>query len=832
MEVGMTTARPTVLTLALHAPGADDPLAAGTKAATLASLAAAGFAVPDGVVITTAALASLHETGSDPSGLLPDDVENAMATVLEHFGGAAMAVRSSAVGEDGAVSSYAGQLDTVLNVRGAEALRDAVRTVWASAGSERLAAYRRRDGRVPLAILVQRQVDADVAGVAFTADPVTGARDSVHVSAVPGLGDALVSGASDADEWLVHGGTATPLRVRHQALTEAQARAVAELALRLESVRGYPVDVEWAMAGGRLVVLQARPVTALPSAPAVDLPEGTWLKESERHPEPLTELGASVVSRLVSRGLTTMSRESGGLVDRFEACAVGGEPYLRIVPLGGRGGPPPPWWVLGVLCRVAPPLRRQMRRAKALLRPGVLASRQLAWEQEWRPDVQARIAALQSVDLAALDDAGLAAHLDAALALMDHCLDLHFLLTVAYLVPIHALLVEGDRLGWPELRTMELLAGLSTATSAPSRALAALGASIARHPDAAGALDSPGGDVAARLQALDPALGAAFDDWCTRYGRCCANDDPGSPTLVELPWALAALLRDAVRAAADQSEQRTARARAERAEQARAELAGRPAADRDRFERVLAAAVRAYPLREDSAFWTGSMPGGLLRTAALEIGRRLVARGLLDRPDDAVQLPLDTLRTALSRTGAKDGDLRASVARARAERAWVRANPGPAFHGPEPQPPPDLRGLPAAGRELNEAMLRMQRRRPVAPPDPATGEVLTGVAASPGSYTGPVRVVLGPADFARVRAGDVLVCPTTDPAWSLLFGVAGALITNGGNVLSHAAIVAREHAIPAVVGTGTATRDLHDGQIVTIDGTAGTVTVPSGGKPE
>jgi pyruvate,water dikinase len=813
----MTTARSTVLTLALHAPGADDPLAVGTKAATLAMLAAAGFAVPDGVVITTAAS--------------PGDLETAIARVLEHFGGATMAVRSSAVDEDGALASYAGQFATVLNVRGAEALRDAVRRVWASAASDLVAAYRHQDGPVPMAVLVQRQVEADVAGVAFTADPVTGARDSVHVSAVPGLGDTLVSGATDADEWLVRDGDATPLRVRHQALTVGQARAVADLARRIESVRGRPQDVEWAMADGRLVVLQARPVTALPTAPAVDLPDGTWLKESERHPEPLTALGASVVPALISRGLTTMSRESGGLIDRFEARAVGGEPYLRIVPLGGRGGPPPPWWVFGILCRVAPPLRRQMRRAKALLRPGVLADRQRLWEQQWRADLQARIDALQSVDLAVLDDSRLVAHLDEVVDLLDHCLDVHFRLTVPYLVPIHALLVEGDRLGWPELRTMELLAGLSAATSAPSRALAALAASIAQYPGAADALDAPGGDLAARLHAVDPSLGAAFDDWCSRYGRCCVNDDPGSPMLVELPWALAALLRDAVHAAADEADQRTTAVRAERAAQARAELAGRPAADRDRFERALADATRAYPLREDSAFWTGSMPGGLVRAAAIEIGRRLVARGALDRPDDAVQLALDTLRSALLHAGEAPAGLRAAVARARAERAYVRANPGPPFHGPEPQPPPDLRALPAAGRELNEAMLRMQRRRPKARIDAAAGEVLTGVAASPGRYTGPVRLVLGPADFARVRAGDVLVCPTTDPAWSLLFGVAGALITNGGNVLSHAAIVAREHAIPAVVGTATATRDLRDGQVVTVDGSTGTVTVPSGRQP-
>ncbi|MGH3745182.1 MAG: PEP-utilizing enzyme, partial [Mycobacteriales bacterium] len=142
--------------------------------------------------------------------------------------------------------------------------------------------------------------------------------------------------------------------------------------------------------------------------------------------------------------------------------------------------------------------------------------------------------------------------------------------------------------------------------------------------------------------------------------------------------------------------------------------------------------------------------------------------------------------------------------------------------GPPPSPPPDVRGLPPAARRLNAALLWSQPHPPTQ--QSGSGETaLVGTAASPGRYTGPVRVVRTEADFALLRPGEVLVAPTTDPAWSVLFGVAGALVTDGGGLLSHAAIVAREHALPAVVATGDATRSLVDGEVVTVDGSTGRV---------
>jgi pyruvate,water dikinase len=135
---------------------------------------------------------------------------------------------------------------------------------------------------------------------------------------------------------------------------------------------------------------------------------------------------------------------------------------------------------------------------------------------------------------------------------------------------------------------------------------------------------------------------------------------------------------------------------------------------------------------------------------------------------------------------------------------------------------PDLRWLPRAARLVNEA-LQLDRPDPAGNGATTPDALLSGVAGSPGTHTGPVRIIRGPDDFASLRRGEVLVCTVTDPAWSVLFGVAGAVVTNGGGVLTHSAIIAREHGIPAVLGTGSATRDLTDGQRVTVDGTHGLV---------
>lgn len=230
---------------------------AGVKAATLGELSSAGFPVPEGFVLTTAAhqhfltanrLVQSSSVEAILGAPLPTELTDALNLVSEGLGDTSVAVRSSAVAEDLPNTSFAGQYETTLGARGVEAIGEAVKDCWASAASERVRAYGAKSGepfRSGMAVLIQRLVPADCAGVAFTANPLTGNRDEVVINAVKGLGERLVSGQSDGDEWVVRGSSATCRRTTEDALTTAQALAVADLARRVERHLGKEQDIEW-----------------------------------------------------------------------------------------------------------------------------------------------------------------------------------------------------------------------------------------------------------------------------------------------------------------------------------------------------------------------------------------------------------------------------------------------------------------------------------------------------------------------------------------------------------------------------------------------------------
>ena len=281
-----------------------------------------------------------------------------------------------------------------------------------------------------------------------------------------------------------------------------------------------------------------------------------------------------------------------------------------------------------------------------------------------------------------------------------------------------------------------------------------------------------------------------------------------------------ALVLDQLGSEADaEAQQEPGRQRDAAANNAREILGG---ADLARFERALERALTAYPVREDNTFYTISTPRGLLRRAAQELGRRLASRDQIIAVEDVFFLHPDEARALLA-----DGTSgRQVVAHRKGEYAWALAHTGPASYGPDPGPPPPLDGLPKEARLANEAfMWYMDRILAVNAQGGPGGDMLTGIGASPGRYTGTVRIIRSEAEFDRLRAGDVLVCPATSPVWSVLFPNVGAVVADSGGVLSHPAIIAREFGVPAVVATRVGTTQLRDGQVVAVDGTIGTVEV-------
>ncbi len=785
-----------------------DPAVGGRKAATLARLRRRGFSVPDGFVVTAEACSQLDDD------TLPAALDAALRSLGDDI---PVAVRSSAAAEDLAEASYAGIYETVLDVRGPEAVTEAVRRCVASARSARVAAYSPAPAGA-MAVLVQAMVDARAAGVAFSADPVSGDRDVTVVSAVRGLGDRLVEGTASPDEWSVRGDDVDERSYPERSLTDDQVRAVAELARHLEDEQGAPQDVEWAWDGDRLWLLQARPITVLPRRPELDLPEsGSWMKDRTHYPEPVSPFGASVYLPALEAGIARMCEEFGLLIEGVEQRSLGGEIYGHPVPVGGKEGPPPPWWVMAALARVVPPIRRRCAAARRAVRSGLLEELPQRWEREWRDELVDETARLADVDLANLDDEELLAHLDEAVALLHRGQEIHFRLFLPFLVPVRELVRTGEELlGWDTARILELVAGRSGASTAPSRALEELAVRIGTDPGAREAVESLDLDALADR----PEAWAAFDEYRRRWGVRAVGYDPGSATLAEQPHLLLRWLRDLVTSDEGATDP-TVRSAGSALARAREALAQRDEADRERFEAALARAEAVYGLREDNITWTDNVPCGVIRLAAIEIGRRLHQRGLLDRGDDAVFLEVDEARSAL-----RDGvDSAALARRRRAERAWVASHPGPPLLGDEPAPPPDVRGLPEEARFLNEPMMWAMSHEFAPPGESATAAeaLVDGIGASAGTCTGPVRVIADESQFAKLRPGDVLVCRITTPSWSVLFGRAGAVVADGGGALSHSAIVAREHGIPAVLATGDATATLSDGDLVTVDGTSGVV---------
>ena len=812
----------------------------GGKAVNLALLQDAGFHVPDGFVITADAFVAFVETSGFDADTSPNTVQTAslpvevaagLNQVLKQLGGP-VAMRSSGVAEDLAGASYAGQYETVLGVESTAQAEVALLHCWASAFDEHVLRYHHANGNsgVPeMAVLVQRMVPAETAGVAFSANPVTGDRDEVVINAVPGLGDGLVAGKVDGEQWTVRTGAAERADGRVAALGEDQAIGVAELARDVERYFGTPQDIEWAIADGQIHLIQARPITALPVQQIevpVEIPEGYWEREASHSPRPWTPLTGSLAYEDRNTSLRQVLADFGVLVEAVEFAEIGGWEYFRLVPLGGKDRPAPPPWLMAVLHRLMPAMRQRVRQSIEAVRSNRAGSLVDRWYQEWHPDLKQQIASLRSVDIPSFSDAELTSHWDSVIELFRTGTRAHFTLHAATCFALAELaFLSTEILGWEESRVWELLAGLSHMSTEPSRRLGELAEMAATRPETRRIITEGGIGAVDRLRRTDPAFASEFDSYLEEFGTRALDYDTATPSLAENPELAFGLIADLFTSGFN-AEDRTARlqeARRAALDQARAILAAKPTTDQERWERAFARAERAYPVREDNEFYTFSAPLALIRYAALEIGRRLAERGQVVSADDVFFLRHSEVVEAMS-----DGQPKMNlVNRRRAERSWVEAHPGPATYGKDPGPPPSLDALPAEARFVNQALIWYIDRIVEAKQSARnqSGDEIRGIAASPGQYQGPARIIRSETEFHRLHPGDVLVCPITSPVWSVLFPSIGALVTDTGGILSHPAIIAREYRVPAVVATGNATSVLSDGQIVTVDGTTGRVTI-------
>jgi pyruvate,water dikinase len=443
------------------------------------------------------------------------------------------------------------------------------------------------------------------------------------------------------------------------------------------------------------------------------------------------------------------------------------------------------------------------------------------WEGEYLPAIKRHVAVWEGFDVDAATLPELLAHLDdmeeRQLALWElH--DLTFLpsnTATSMFDDLYRDLFGADQV----FEGYRLLQGFDNATVAAGRGLWRLSRLALAAPGVRRVLEEQTGHdaldaLAATAEGRD--FLAALRAYLADYGRYSETWVLTAPTWVEDPTTPLDHLRTYLARPEYDPEAELAALAAEReagVARAREHLNGYPAPVRDRFERLLRAAQAGVVLLEDHNFWIDRPSIHYARQLFLAIGRHLVARGALARPDDIFCLTPDEIRQTATAAGRIDR--RATVAGRQAEMAYFRTIAAPPVLGaPPPEAPADdpvLRGV--------------DKFFGLVPDGPAEPDVLRGNAGSPGIARGTVRVVRSLAEAPKLKPGDILVTGTTSQAWTPLFATAGAIVTDTGGVLSHCAVVAREYRLPAVVGTGTATATLRDGQIVEVDGGAGVVRI-------
>ena len=536
-------------------------------------------------------------------------------------------------------------------------------------------------------------------------------------------------------------------------------------------------------------------------------PEGQTFILEPRFDRPLHPLSTSTWLPIHARTLGAVMRRFGLPIDGFDERVFLGRVYGRMIPMfdRGRDGSEPPAWLMRLLLRLAPPMRRRLAASLAYDGDAPIQALLDGWDRRGREAAARRTAELRDVDLHAMTDTDLAHHLDTALDHIEAVADSHFELSLAGVyIPTGRLgLLVQELLGWEPGDVITLVAGYGVASTehglAIDRLAGRLGPDVIRD-----ALADP--DVLRGQPAVDEYLAV--------HGHRL-NVDLARPTEAEDLEQVADHLR---RLGATPPERRDPKVDAHDAERRALAVITDPA-DRARFESTLKLARQGRPYGDETEATTLEALT-LVRSVALEASRRFTRDGRLDREDDVWLLELSELQAALRSATTAAPDL----ADRRREFAWAMANPAPLHLGPAPVPPPSLEVVPRRHRSTVGAILwAMAAASPAVATSP-DDDILRGEAASPGRTEGTVRVIRDMAEFDRIQAGDIVVCPTTAAAWSPIFGVIAGLVTEHGGLLSHPAILAREYGLPAVLGIPDATHRLVDGARVEIDGSAGSVT--------
>lgn len=533
---------------------------------------------------------------------------------------------------------------------------------------------------------------------------------------------------------------------------------------------------------------------------------GEWEYDGSHSPPSPTPVFREVASRSMDEAYRWVFETYGAPLDTIAFRFVNGKAYRRIVPLVGaeRSGPPPPAPILWLAARLHPGLRRRERTARRTFERSSFLEPIDRWDggerQEW---IDAN-RALQSEAIEELDDEAMADHLERVLAHNLRGWIRHHQLHGTDMGPIGDLLANTNRWNLDPVAVMGLLRGRSPATVEAAEQVLA----IARAVEAAGVDPVTLTDLE-EVRSASREAGALLDDYLEHFGwRLVSSYDIEGLTVGELPGGTLAMIRTAAPIDDDRPSGDALRQAV-------------PPPERAEFDRLLENARRAYGLRDDNGPLTAEWPMGLVRRAYLETGRRLAERGRLADPAHIFELG-GAEAVALLRGAARPSidELTARAESRVAEADLVAPDRlGPAFDPPSPEPlPPGMRRLVAAVNAV-VSMLEPEHR-------PDGRQALHGLGIGERSVSGRARVATRPEDvLSSIEEGDILVAAWTAPTYNAVLAAVSGVVVQEGGLLCHAAVMARELGIPAVVGTAEAMTAIGDGDHIEVDPVAGTVRI-------
>jgi pyruvate,water dikinase len=522
-------------------------------------------------------------------------------------------------------------------------------------------------------------------------------------------------------------------------------------------------------------------------------------------PPGCTPLVQELMSTAEPAGMRRVFEELGAPVETLSVAFVHGFLYTRLRPLLSPDRPAtrlPPNWLLKAVVRVHPAMRRRARSAERALATKPWNDVIHDWHHGGRAKIVAGNLALQDVRLGALDDAALMAHVRDCWDNCERNWTHHFWLHGYDLGPLGLYLYGAQSWDIPADDLLSLLEGASPSTSGPARDAVEICRMVAAAGAEPGTLDE--------LRAVSPAVADAVDRYLReREWVLFSRYDFDGLTLGERPDIVLASILSA--AAHDQSAEVAARTAEVRA--------AVPAAHRAEFDALLATAREAMDLRDDNGPVTAEWPAGLMRRALLEVGDRLVAARRASRRELAIEL-LPAELSAVNLVDLPGGDVLQQRADARAAQRLLEA---PALLGPDELAPP-IEVLPKAMAHVVGAVQSVVRHLGMDGGMPSSGLHGAGIGSAP--ITATARVALSPEDaLDRLQPGEALVVVCTTPAYNLVLSLAGAVVTAAGGPMSHAAVLARELGIPAVIGAHAALTAIPDGATITVDPVAGLVSV-------